>query len=80
MSNRVAVTGYRDGREVYVLGFSVLLAISAILAVADELLEELKRAEAGVRLPAKAVMGRRLGRTKRGAIAIVLGVVCCGGA
>lgn len=57
-----------------VLGFSAALAISTMRAALLVLLLELKRAKPkpGVRLPAKAgVIGRRFGRTKRGAIAAV---------
>jgi hypothetical protein len=53
------------------LGFWAWLAISTMREAVDELEDELKRANAGVRLAVKeAVMGKRLGRTKRGAIVI----------
>jgi len=68
---RAHMTGTAVSRA---LGFSTAPAISMTRAALDVLDDELKREKAGIRLPAKAgVIGRRLGRKKRAAMATVLG-------
>lgn len=58
--------------KVYVLGFSAALAISTTCAAREGVEVELKRANAGVRLAAKAVMGRRWESMKRRAAIVAI--------